>query len=172
MDALLQRMDNLIGIMNDTIDEIDEESKTISEINGVLYPPNMYGKLEIKTKVLYDEQGNYYTVECPYCHEFTVVLAKHLNCKTFRHGAFIPKNEKHRHLINKYKPINPHESWQKISQYLTEKKIIGCGGAFKIIGKPKVDKTNMYAVSCGYGKQRLSRRQRKAQRKAQANKGK
>ena len=170
MDALLQRMDDLIEIVDDTIITIDKESENVCEIDGCLYPPNIYGKLEIKTKVLYDEESNSYTVECPYCNDPTVVLAKHLNCKTFRHGAFIPKNEKHRHLLSKYKPINPHESWQKISQYLTEKKIIGCGGAFKIIGKPKIDKTNMYAVSCGYGKQR--QRQSRKQRRAQQNKEK
>eukprot|EP01084_Bolivina_argentea_P120436 213476_1 len=144
MDALIDIVDNCII----------NQSKSIVKINNVIYPPNIDGELngKIKTKVIYDDRTNSYTVECPYCNELTVVLAKHFNCKTFRHGAFLPKNKKHKHLINKYKPINPHEKWQKISQYLTEKRIIGCGGAFKIIGKPKVDKTNMYAVTWWYKK--------------------
>ena len=161
-------MDKLIDLVNDTM---IEQGRKVMEINGIKYPPNIDGKLELKTQVLYEEKGNYYTVQCPYCNEFTVVLAKHLNCKTFRHGAFIPQNKKHRHLLNKYKPINPHESWNKISQYLTQNRIIGCGGAFKIIGKPKIDKHNMFAVSCGYGKQRQrqTRRQRQRQGNSQSN---
>jgi len=75
-----------------------------------------------------------FVIQCPHCKDF--VFIEELNCKIFRHGAFISNGEQ----------IDPHSSKEKCDFFISNKMIYGCGKPFKIIE----DNNTFKAEICEY----------------------
>ena len=75
-----------------------------------------------------------FVIQCPHCLEYIII--EKINCGIFRHGV----------LIESGKQIDPHANKQVCDDYITKKKIYGCGKPYQVIeeeGKYK-------AIICGY----------------------
>lgn len=59
-------------------------------------------------------------IKCPHCDE--EVIIEEINCGIFRHAVFKDTLEH----------INPHETKEKIEEYIQNDKIYGCGKPFCI----------------------------------------
>ena len=70
-----------------------------------------------------------FVIQCPNCLEYIII--EKINCGIFRHGV----------LIESGKQIDPHANKQVCDDYITKKKIYGCGKPYQVIeeeGKYKV----------------------------------
>lgn len=75
-----------------------------------------------------------FIITCPHCSNYIII--QKMNCGIFRHGVFIDSG----------KQIDPHANKQLCDDYITKKKIYGCGKPYQIIeeeGKYK-------AIICDY----------------------
>lgn len=75
-----------------------------------------------------------FIIQCPHCLDYIII--EKINCGIFRHGV----------LIQTGKQIDPHANKQMCDDYITKKKIYGCGKPYQIIeeeGKYK-------AIICDY----------------------
>lgn len=59
-------------------------------------------------------------IKCPHCDE--EIIIEEINCGIFRHAVFKETLEQ----------INPHETKEKIEEYIQNNKIYGCGKPFCI----------------------------------------
>lgn len=73
-------------------------------------------------------------VICPYCSEHIII--EKLNCGIFRHGQY----------KDNYRQVSPHMTKSKCLKLLSEKKVNGCMGPFKVIKDDKEWK----AIKCDY----------------------
>jgi len=91
-------------------------------------------------------EGNILNFLCPHCKYYTEVAINELNCRIFRHGFVVQKNEKGE-IIALLSQIGPHESEEKCNELRNQPNITGCCKPFQIIG----DNTNgFYVQICGY----------------------
>ena len=77
----------------------------------------------------------FYQVTCPHCQGTIIIYHGELNCRIFRHGAFIANGE----------PIHPHLPKDECDRLLQENLIVGCGKPFRIEGT-----ADIIAVICDY----------------------
>ena len=77
------------------------------------------------SEVIFDEDSNTYSFECPYCNLLIQVKKNEIACKIFRHGFFKDKNQQ----------VPPHASKEICDRLVEENKIYGCGKPFRFDGK-------------------------------------
>jgi hypothetical protein len=87
-----------------------------------------------KYKLIYDEESNCYTVECPHCQLLIQIEKNQINCGIFRHGYLYSKENNILRLIDQ---IGPHTSKIECDRLKESGKLFGCSNPFKItyIGK-------------------------------------
>jgi hypothetical protein len=74
---------------------------------------------------------------CPHCFEEILIFKNEINCNKFVHGYYKDTMEQ----------INPHLNKETCQGLLNQGKIIGCGGAFKLIENNEI----LEAVICEHG---------------------
>lgn len=82
---------------------------------------------------------------CPHCGYFTQVLLAELNCRIFRHGCFVRKNEKGE-VVELLQQIGPHETEETCNNLRSNPNISGCCKPFQIVG----DQSGYSVQVCGY----------------------
>ena len=98
------------------------------------------------TKFKCEKEGEVLNFLCPHCEYFTQVPITELNCRIFRHGYFVQKNEKGE-VIALLNQISPHESESSCETLRNNPNISGCCRPFRIDG----DESSGYFVNvCGY----------------------
>lgn len=72
-----------------------------------------------------NKKEKYYLIKCPNCDDFMQVLPKQINCKIFRHGAYMDTG----------KQLPPHHPKAECDRLFAEGLIYGCGKPFTFNGK-------------------------------------
>ncbi len=90
-------------------------------------------------------EGDCLNFLCPHCGYFTQVLISELNCRIFRHGSFVRKNEKNE-IVELLQQIGPHETEESCNNLRNNPNISGCCKPFQIIG----DQSGYSVQKCGY----------------------
>ena len=62
-----------------------------------------------------------FVITCPHCSDYIII--EKINCGIFRHGVFISNGQQ----------INPHSDKKTCDDYITDKKIYGCGKPYQVI---------------------------------------
>lgn len=135
-DEILKRFPNLSIPDNneytkvDVVDIVDDISKT-----------------DVANKIPPRESDNdLVRFICPHCECYAEVLVMDLNCRIFRHGAFVQKNEKCE-IIAQIGPIGPHESEESCNALRNNPNVAGCCKPIQLIDNG----SGGYAVQkCGY----------------------
>ena len=73
-------------------------------------------------------------ITCPHCLDYIII--EKINCGIFRHGVFIYSG----------KQIDSHANKQLCDDYITKKKIYGCGKPYQIVEEEGKYKT----IICDY----------------------
>jgi len=76
---------------------------------------------------------DFHHVECPHCGGGIIIQTNELNCRIFRHGAYLTTME----------PIPPHLPKEECDRLVLENRIAGCGKPFRI-------DESLVAVICDY----------------------
>jgi DNA-directed RNA polymerase subunit RPC12/RpoP len=79
---------------------------------------------------------NFHQLACPHCSGTIIVLHHELNCRIFRHGAFVSNGE----------PIPPHSSRAECDRLVAQNLIVGCGKPFRVVLQDGVET----AIECDY----------------------
>jgi len=77
--------------------------------------------------------ADFHTFTCPHCNGSIIVHHSELNCRIFRHGAYLSTMD----------PIPPHLSKEECDRLVLENRIAGCGKPFRI-------DESLVAVICDY----------------------
>ena len=67
-------------------------------------------------------EDEYYTFLCPHCKQYIQVHTNEINCCIFRHAVY----------KNTLAPINPHATKEECDKLMTEEKVFGCAGPFRL----------------------------------------
>lgn len=65
-------------------------------------------------------ENNFYVFKCPHCHQYVQVHQNEINCRIFRHAAY----------IKDMSPINPHASKEICNNLLESNQLYGCAKPF------------------------------------------
>ncbi len=65
---------------------------------------------------------DFYQVTCPYCNGSIIIPHNEVNCRIFRHGAYIADMQ----------PVPPHAPKEECDRLVAENKIVGCGKPFRV----------------------------------------
>jgi hypothetical protein len=119
-------MDNYIKVIHAKYDEILRENP------GISIP--WYVKMEspIENKNRCEREGEFLNFLCPHCEYFTQVAIAELNCRIFRHGFVVQKNEKGE-VTALISQIGPHESEAICNELRNSPNISGCCMPFQIV---------------------------------------
>lgn len=83
-----------------------------------------------------NSMDNFHQLTCPHCSGTIIVLHHELNCRIFRHGAFVSNGE----------PIPPHSSRAECDRLVADNLIVGCGKPFRVVLQDGVET----AIECDY----------------------
>lgn len=78
-----------------------------------------------------EREGDVLNFLCPHCEYFTTVAIAELNCRIFRHGFVVQKNEKGE-VMALISQISPHESEVRCNELRNSPNISGCCMPFQI----------------------------------------
>lgn len=79
-----------------------------------------------------EREGEFLNFLCPHCEYFTQVAISELNCRIFRHGFVVQKNEKGE-VTALISQIGPHESEERCNELRNSPNISGCCMPFQIV---------------------------------------
>jgi hypothetical protein len=79
-----------------------------------------------------EKEGEFLNFLCPHCKYFTQVTIAELNCRIFRHGFIVQKNEKGE-VTALISQISPHESEATCNELRNSPNISGCCMPFQIV---------------------------------------
>lgn len=138
-------MDLYIKIIHNKFEEIFAKHpdlrfdyQPVSSVNQpVNQPVNQLNKCELESNML--------NFLCPHCEYFTQVALNDLNCRIFRHGFFVQRNNKNE-IVALLNQIDPHETEEACNNYRNNPNITGCCKPFQIINKG----SDYFVQKCGY----------------------
>lgn len=84
---------------------------------------------------------DFYQVTCPHCNGSIIIPYNEVNCRIFRHGAYIADMQ----------PVQPHASKEECDRLVAENKIVGCGKPFRV--EDFIDASGnriLIAIECDY----------------------
>ena len=80
---------------------------------------------------------DFHLFTCPHCQGTIIVQRNELNCRIFRHGAY----------INNGTPIPPHAPKEECDRLVEQYLIVGCGKPFQVVQQ---EDGSELAVVCDY----------------------